>query len=212
MIKIGVTGGIGTGKSTVSAILEELGAILLDADIISRQVVEPNERAYLEVVKTFGEKVLNKDKTLDRKKLAEIVFTSDDKRKLLEDIIHKEVIRVIKEKITLYHEYGYNGTIVLDVPIPVEDGFLDTVDKVWVVVSDNKIRLSRIIKRGGITAEDAQNRINSQLSQDNYMKLADVVIENNGNFIQLREKVKNIYSSLMLAVLKSEKINDATDG
>lgn len=212
MIIIGVTGGIGTGKSTVSAILEELGAILLDADIISRQVVEPNERAYLEVVKTFGEKVLNKDKTLDRKKLAEIVFTSDDKRKLLEDIIHKEVIRVIKEKITLYHEYGYNGTIVLDVPIPVEDGFLDTVDKVWVVVSDNKIRLSRIIKRGGITAEDAQNRINSQLSQDNYMKLADVVIENNGNFIQLREKVKNIYSSLMLAVLKSEKINDATDG
>lgn len=212
MIKIGVTGGIGTGKSTVSAILEELGAILLDADMISRQVVEPNERAYLEVVKTFGEKVLNKDKTLDRKKLAEIVFTSDDKRKLLEDIIHKEVIRVIKEKITLYHEYGYNGTIVLDVPIPVEDGFLDTVDKVWVVVSDNKIRLSRIIKRGGITAEDAQNRINSQLSQDNYMKLADVVIENNGNFIQLREKVKNIYSSLMLAVLKSEKINDATDG
>lgn len=212
MIKIGVTGGIGTGKSTVSAILEELGAILLDADIISRQVVEPNERAYLEVVKTFGEKVLNKDKTLDRKKLAEIVFTSDDKRKLLEDIIHKEVIRVIKEKITLYHEYGYNGTIVLDVPIPVEDGFLDTVDKVWVVVSDNKIRLSRIIKRGGITAEDAQNRINSQLSQDNYMKLADVVIENNGNLIQLREKVKNIYSSLMLAVLKSEKINDATDG
>lgn len=212
MIKIGVTGGIGTGKSTVSAILEELGAILLDADMISRQVVEPNERAYLEVVKTFGEKVLNKDKTLDRKKLAEIVFTSDDKRKLLEDIIHKEVIRVIKEKITLYHEYGYNGTIVLDVPIPVEDGFLDTVDKVWVVVSDNKIRLSRIIKRGGITAEDAQNRINSQLSQDNYMKLADVVIENNGNLIQLREKVKNIYSSLMLAVLKSEKINDATDG
>ncbi len=212
MIIIGVTGGIGTGKSTVSAILEELGAILLDADMISRQVVEPNERAYLEVVKTFGEKVLNKDKTLDRKKLAEIVFTSDDKRKLLEDIIHKEVIRVIKEKITLYHEYGYNGTIVLDVPIPVEDGFLDTVDKVWVVVSDNKIRLSRIIKRGGITAEDAQNRINSQLSQDNYMKLADVVIENNGNLIQLREKVKNIYSSLMLAVLKSEKINDATDG
>ncbi|MGI6049846.1 MAG: dephospho-CoA kinase [Acetivibrionales bacterium] len=211
MIVIGVTGGIGSGKSTVSSILEELGAILIDADSISKQVVEPEERAYFEVIKTFGESILNEDKSIDRKKLAEIVFTSDEKKRLLEGIIHKEVIRVIKERIELFHEYGFNGTVVLDVPIPVEDGFLNVVDKVWVVVSEDKKRISRVIKRGGISLEDAQNRINSQLSQEEYMKLADVVLENNGDLLELREKVKNLHSSLMLEVYKNKNLNDGKD-
>lgn len=205
MIVIGVTGGIGAGKSTVSAILEELGAILIDADLISKQVVEPNKPAYLEVVKYFGDMVLKKDKTLDRKILAEIVFTSGEKKKILEGIIHKHVVRVMKERITYCRDNEYKEVIVLDVPIPVEEGFLDIVDKVWVVVSSDKIRLKRIVDRGGISVDDAQNRINSQFTQEEYMKLAHIIIENNGDLMELREKVKNLYSSLMLEVLNNKE-------
>lgn len=196
MIIIGVTGGIGAGKSSISAILETLGARVLDADLISKQVVAPNTKAWLEIRKAFGKEVFKRDGTLDRKKLAIIVFTSEKKKRLLESIIHKEVVAIIRENIDTMREGGYKGTVVLDVPIPVEEGFLDTVDRVWVVVSDNEIRLNRIMIRGGISREDAENRIKSQHSQDEYKELAHDVIENNGSIEELRYKVEELYNNI----------------
>lgn len=193
---IGVTGGIGAGKSSVSAIMEELGAIVIDADLISKQVVEPGKPAWLEIKEAFGEDFIRRDKTLDRKKIAKEVFASKEKKLLLEKIIHREVIAVIKEKLATMQEYGYNGIVVLDVPIPVKEGFLDTVDRVWVVVSDDEIRLNRVMARGGISRDDAENRIKSQLTQEEYKALAHVVIENNGSIEELREKVQALYTGL----------------
>ncbi|MGI6122839.1 MAG: dephospho-CoA kinase [Acetivibrionales bacterium] len=193
---IGVTGGIGAGKSSVSAIMEELGAIVIDADLISKQVVEPGKPAWLEIKEAFGEDFIRRDKTLDRKKIAKEVFASKEKKLLLEKIIHREVIAVIKEKLATMQEYGYNGIVVLDVPIPVKEGFLETVDRVWVVVSDDEIRLNRVMARGGISRDDAENRIKSQLTQEEYKALAHVVIENNGSIEELREKVQALYTGL----------------
>lgn len=193
---IGVTGGIGAGKSSVSAIMEELGAIVIDADLISKQVVEPGKPAWLEIKEAFGEDFIRRDKTLDRKKIAKEVFASKEKKLLLEKIIHREVIAVIKEKLATMQEYGYNGIVVMDVPIPVKEGFLETVDRVWVVVSDDEIRLNRVMARGGISRDDAENRIKSQLTQEEYKALAHVVIENNGSIEELREKVQALYTGL----------------
>ncbi len=197
MLIIGVTGGIGAGKSSVSAILEELGAFIIDADLISKQIVEPDKPAWEKIIEVFGDKIIKKDKTIDRKKLADIIFKSEEKKLLLESIIHREVIAVIKLKLGTMREYGYSGTVVLDVPIPVKEGFLDTVDSVWVVVSNDDIRLNRVTARGGISRDDAQNRIKSQLTQEEYIKLAHEVIENNGSIEELREKVRTIYDRFL---------------
>ncbi len=197
---IGVTGGIGAGKSSVSAILEELGAIVIDADLISKQVAEPGMPAWRKIIKCFGKGILNRDKTINRKELARIVFNSGEKKRLLEKIIHGEVIAVIKLKLQTMREYGYSGTVVLDVPIPVKEGFLDIVDSVWVVIGNDAIRLNRVIARGGISRDDAEDRIKSQLTQEEYIKLAHEVIENNGSIEELKEKVRILYNKLLTEI------------
>lgn len=197
MTIIGVTGGIGSGKTTVSEILRELGAVVINADKISREVVEPRKPAWEEIRKTFGPDVFNGDETLDRKKLARIVFSSVEKKLELERIIHKEVIAVIDEMLRYMKDSGFDGVVVLDVPIPVERGFLDTVDRVWVVTSDEEKRIRRVMERSGISREDAQKRIDSQLPQEEYKKLAHEVIENNGSLDELKEKVAALYNELV---------------
>ena len=121
---IGVTGGIGAGKSTVSAILKEMGAEVIDADQISRKVTQPGEPAWKEITGYFGQEILLPDKNLDRKKLARLVFNSEEKRRKLEKIIHARVIDEIKDRINTLRAEGYDGMVVLDVPIPVRNGFL----------------------------------------------------------------------------------------
>ncbi|NLO99020.1 MAG: dephospho-CoA kinase [Clostridiaceae bacterium] len=197
MLVIGVTGGIGAGKSSVSAILKELGAIVIDADLIARQVVEPYKPAWLEIKEAFGEDFLLDDNSLDRKRLADEVFLSKEKKHILEKIIHKEVLAVIKEKLAAMREYGYKGTVVLDVPIPVKEGFLDAADKVWVVVSDDEIRIKRLMKRRNMSREDAEARMSSQLTQDEYKALAHEVIVNNGSKEELEKNVKELYNRLL---------------
>ena len=191
---IGITGGIGAGKSSVSAILEELGAIVIDADLIAKQVVEPDEPAWLEIKEVFGEDFIQDDNTLDRKKLAEEVFVSKDKKLLLEEIIHREVTAVIKGKLATMQEYGYNGLVVLDVPIPVKEGFLDIVDRVWVVVSNDETRINRLAKRSNMSREDAIARMLSQLTQEEYMALAHEVIKNDGTEEDLKRNVTALYN------------------
>ncbi|HHW22191.1 MAG TPA: dephospho-CoA kinase [Clostridiaceae bacterium] len=197
MTIIGVTGGIGAGKSSVSGILKELGAVVLDADRISREVVEPHKPAWHEIRHTFGADVFNEDGTLNRKKLAGIVFSSEEKKLEIERIIHKEVIAYIEDRLKDLKDSGYDGVVVLDVPIPVERGFLDIVDRVWVVFSDDEARVERVMKRSGLSREEACKRINSQLTQEEYKKLAHETIENNGSFDELKEKVTALYNKLV---------------
>lgn len=193
---IGVTGGIGAGKSTVSAMLKEMGAEIIDADYLSRKATQPGEPAWKEIIDHFGQEILLPDKTLDRKKLAGIVFNSEEKRRKLERIIHTRVIHEMKERIKELKEEGYDGIVVLDVPIPVREGFLDIVDAVWVVVCPDEERIRRVMVRSKVDREDAVNRIRSQLSQEDYIKLADVVIENDGDLVTLQKKVSGLLQDL----------------
>jgi dephospho-CoA kinase len=200
MTIIGITGGIGAGKTSVSEILRELGAVIIDADQISREVAEPRKPAWIEIRKTFGPDVFNEDETLDRKKLARIVFSSEEKKLKLEEIIHREVVAKIEETLKSLKNSGYDGVVVLDVPIPIERGFIDIVDRIWVVFCNDETRIQRVMKRSGISRADARERINSQLTQDEYKKLAHETIENNGNFDELKEKVTALYNKLSLSL------------
>lgn len=187
---IGITGGIGAGKTSVSSILRELGAEVIDADLLSRQVVESGRPAYGQVVKEFGVKVLNKDGTIDRKALASIVFNNPERLRKLEAIIHAEVTKSIIERINSLKSLQYEGLLVLDVPIPVDHGFRDSVDTVWVVTADEQTRVKRIMKRSGLSQEEARQRIRSQMSQEKYMQLGDKILENEGDLENLRSNVE----------------------
>ncbi len=187
---IGVTGGTGSGKSTVSEILEKQGARVLDADKIAKELQKKGTSTFKKIVKVFGEDVVDKETgELDRPKLSGIVFEDREKRLLLNGIVHKEVAKVFKKRLKILEEAGTN-VAVLDVPLPTEEGFFDLANCVWAVVANDDLRIERIMNRSGITEEAAEKRIASQLSNREYAELADVVIDNEGTYEELEALVK----------------------
>ncbi|NMA66832.1 MAG: dephospho-CoA kinase [Clostridiaceae bacterium] len=197
---IGVTGGIGAGKTSVSTILEKLGAIVIDADKLSKDAVERGKPAYERIIKEFGPDILDNDLNIDRKILGQIVFNNPEKRLKLEEIVHAEVVNSILNKINDLRSKGYNGVLVLDVPIPVEHGFLDTVDQVWVVTASENTRINRVQKRSGLSREEVIKRMRSQISQDDYISLADVVVDNDGTLESLKQKVENLFCHFITCI------------
>lgn len=205
MTVIGVTGGIGSGKSTVSRILCDLGAKIVDADRIAREVVRKGENALLEIVDYFGAGILNADSDLDRKRLAAEVFDNPEKLKVLNDITHKYVAERIIELVELLkNKYGAE-LIVVDVPIPVEHGFVDVVDAIWVVTADMELRASRVMERSGLSYEDVVKRMRMQMSDDEYARIADELIINNSTFEELEEEVARLYIKLQNNKSKVER-------
>ena len=186
---IGVTGGTGSGKSTVSKILAENGAVVLDADKISKELQRPGTKTFKKIVKAFGDDVVSENGELNRKKLAEIIFNDHEKRILMNGIVHKEVARVFRERLKTLEDAG-TKVCVLDVPIPTEEGFFELVNSVWAVVANDDIRIERIMARSGMTEEEAERRIASQLSNREYEEIADVVIENERSREELEKLVK----------------------
>jgi len=189
---IGITGGIGSGKSTVARILRVLGAKVIDADKIAREVTAKGQPALDEIVEYFGKDILNEDGELDRKKLGKIVFEDKEKLKVLNSITHKYVIeRIINELERLKEENA--NIIVLDVPLPVEHGFLDVVDEVWLVTANKDTRIKRIMERSGLTYEEVIKRMEAQKSDEEYLKIADEVIYNDGSMEELESTVAKLY-------------------
>ncbi len=187
---IGVTGGIGSGKSTVSKILASFGAQIIDADMLAKQIVEKGQKALEEIVECFGDKILDPEGNLDRKKLSGIVFKDKQKLEVLNRITHDHVAKRIIENIE-----GLNKTeiAVVDAPIPIEHGFLDVVDEVWVVIADKEVRIKRVMERSGLTYNEVEDRIKAQLSDDYYRSISKVVIVNNDSVEELRQQVKKYY-------------------
>lgn len=175
---IGLTGSIGTGKSTIANKFRDLDIPVVDADLIAREVVEPGKDAYQDIVATFGEKILQNDKTLDRKVLGNLVFNDVAKRKQLNAIIHPAIR---KEMVRQRDEWVRNGKecVVLDIPLLYESRLTHYVDKVIVVYVDPEIQLQRIMDRDQSTEEEAKSRINSQIPVSEKAKKADAVIDNN---------------------------------
>jgi len=190
---IGITGGIGSGKSTVSKMLsDKLKAPVLDADKISKQAMESPE--IINKIKAFfGEAIFTNKAILDRKKLADIVFSNEQKLLELNKIIHPYVMNKIKEEIDRLADE--NKYIIIDVPLPNED-FINFSDKIIVVVANEENRIKRVMLRSGLTKEEVKKRIAKQMNTENYIKLADIVIKNNESLEELDSKLNDIINDI----------------
>lgn len=188
---IGLTGSIATGKSTVAKMFRQLGIPVIDADILAREVVEPGEDAYKEVIETFGEDILLDDKTLNRKRLGEIVFTDETKRKQLNGIVHPAIRKKMLEKRDHFIREG-NQCVVLDIPLLFESKLQEFVDKVLVVYADQEIQLQRLMARNEFTEEEAMQRIQSQMPVKEKASLADAVINNNSTKEETYEQLRQL--------------------
>ena len=182
---IGLTGGIASGKSTVSKYLAEKGFKVYDADKIAKDISE-KKSVQEEIILTFGDKILDENRNIDRKKLKEIVFEDKEKLKQLNAIIHPKVIYFYKE----LKEQNTDEIIIFDVPLLFESEIDKFCDKILVVISDYEIQLNRIVERDKIDRELAEKIIKSLLSNEERIKNADVVIENNSSLEDLFEKVE----------------------
>lgn len=183
---IGITGGIGSGKSTVSRILaEKLNAPILDADKISRQAMNSPE-IILKIKQFFGEIIFDNPDLINREKLSNIVFSNEEKLLELNKIIHPYVMKEIANKVNELKED--NEYVLLDVPLPNED-FINLSNKIVVVVANEENRITRVMKRSNLSKDAVKKRIAKQMNTDNYIKLADFVIKNNGNLEELEEKI-----------------------
>lgn len=188
-IVLGITGGIGSGKSTVSSILKQKGAAVIDADVISREVVMPRQKALEELTDAFGPNILDDWGQLNRKKLAEIVFNDSEKLQKLNSIVHKYVAERIKDNVKEQLQEKKN-IIVIDAPIPIKTGFLDLCQQVWTVTADRELRIKRVMERNGMSYEEAVSRVNSQIDEQEYIKIADIVIINNYDYSSLKKEVE----------------------
>ena len=190
MLRIGLTGGIGSGKSTVSALLAARGAVIIDADRIAREVVEPGTPGLARIVEAFGDGVLAVDGSLDRAALAAVVFADPDARRRLDGIVHPLVRARATE---LAAAAPPDSVVVNDVPQLVETGQASSYDLVLVVEADPATRVSRLVQRG-LTAEDARARIAAQASDGQRRAVADVILDNSGTPEQLAAQVDRFWA------------------
>lgn len=190
---IGITGGIASGKSTVSQRLRALGAVVLDADVLSREVVLPHTPGWEQVKAHFPE-AIKPDLSIDRRLLGEIVFGDESKRKLLEKIIHPEVLKRIQEEGDAAEREG--KIVFADVPLLYEVGWEIFMEAVWVVYVDPQVQLRRLMKRNQLSEEEARRIIASQLPLEVKVMRADQVIDNNGTLDQTWEQVDALWKEL----------------
>jgi len=192
---IGLTGGIGSGKSTVSQYLADLGAVIIDADKLGHEVYRPNTDTWRELVKTFGNRILAADNTIDRKKLGIIVFSNPEELKQLNAIVHPRMFDKAKQRIEDYRRKGAK-VIILDAPILFETNWTPLVDEVWVVVANDANVIKRAMARTGLPEEQIRSRIRSQMSNKERIKRTQVVIPNDGTVADLRKKVAALWEAL----------------
>ena len=192
MKTIGLTGGIGTGKSTVSRYLKTKGYQIIDADLIAREVVEPGQPALVRLTEEFGREILLEDGSLDRRKLAQLAFSSPEGKEALDRITHGAIFQRIDELQEQYEtEFSSQegAVIFLDVPLLFETGLDRKADLVWVVDVPDELRVQRVVLRDGLTEEEIWARIKNQMSREEKLAKADYVLDNSGTLEALYEQV-----------------------
>jgi len=192
---IGLTGGIASGKSTVAKILKRLGAAIVDADALAREVVEPGHEAWKDIVETFGAEVLQPDRTLDRQKLRATIFNNPAARKKLEAIIHPRVRALAEERIHQHTAAGYE-IVVYEVPLLFEGNLHEWLRPVVLVTCDLDTQKRRLQERDGLSAEASQKHIEAQMSLAEKRRLADYVIDNDGSLEDLEGEVQTVLNKI----------------
>ena len=196
MLLVGLTGGIGSGKSEVSRRLAALGAVIIDADVIAREVVAPGTPGLEEVVAAFGDGVLQPDGTLDREGLGRIVFADADKLAQLNGIVHPRVGERIAQIMADVERTDADAIVVYDVPLLVENGLQDRYEVVVVVAAAPETQLRRLVQQRGMTEADARARIAAQAPLEAKLAVADIVITNDGDLQALDARVQEVWRDL----------------
>lgn len=198
MLKIGLTGGIGCGKSTVSDIFAGFDIPIIDADIIAHDLVNSNPEVLQEITDAFGQDVLSLDGTLNRKKLAQIVFNQKKNKQQLEKILHPKVqTEARRQLLQLQSRTQAPAYVILAVPLLIEAGYLSFIDRTLVVVADEETRIKRVQQRDHRDLNEIRSIIKNQISDEERLKVADDVIENNNGFNILQSSVKDMHKKYM---------------
>lgn len=196
MITVGLTGSIGTGKSTVTKYLLERGYKVIDADKISRDVVKKGEIGYFKLIDYFGKEIIDKEENIDRQKLSKIVFSDKEKLEKLNSILHPVIIDKISELENVYKNKG-EDIVFIDAPLLIETKLYENVDKVVLITADEDIQIKRIIKRDNIDETKARKIINAQMSFEEKRVFADFILKNNESRKKLFESLEIILQELV---------------
>ena len=194
---IGLTGGIGSGKSTVSKFLKELGAVIIDADKVGHEAFKPDTELWREVVAAFGRQILKPSDEIDRNKLGEMVFGNPELLSRLNQVMHPRMYALVKAQLEDYWRQGVR-VVVLEAPLLIEAGWTSLVDEVWVTVASESTVLRRLEEQVGLSKEQSLARIRSQLSSEERIKQADVVIDTDCSLDEVKTKVKELWQKLAL--------------
>jgi dephospho-CoA kinase len=192
---IGLTGGIGSGKSTVAKLLAEMGAVVMDADKVGHEVFQPGTEGWKDVVNTFGSEILTDYGEINRKKLAEIVFNNPEALSKLNQIIHPRAHDLVKSRLNDYRKQGVE-VVVLEVVLLIEAKWTDLVDEVWVIIASEDKVVNRLKQQRGMSKEEILVRISSQMSNDERVKYADVVIRNDDDIDKLKLNIKELWKNI----------------
>jgi len=190
---IGVTGIIGSGKSTVSRFLEEKGARVINTDVLARQLMEKSEPIRKRIQKDFGDESYTKQGRLNAQKIASMVFQNSEALSRLNAIVHPEVIRSVRDEVRRLAQADFHGILIVDAPLIFETGLSGVMDEIVVVAASEEVCIKRVMKRSGLSAEEVRARMENQWPLEKKIVLADRVIWNDGSLEQLKEQVEKIY-------------------
>lgn len=198
-LTVGLTGGIGSGKSTVAKILEDLGAVVIHADAVGHEVYLPHTEGWQRVTAAFGRDIVKPDQTIDRQKLGTIVFRDPAALKRLNAIVHPLIFAEVQRRIRSLRSSGIAQPIVVEAAVLIEANWLPLVDEVWLVVAGKEAVIDRLAQQRGLAADDVARRVDAQLTDAERRKVAQVVIENQGSLEQLRQQVESLWQRVTAA-------------
>ena len=204
MLIVALTGGIGSGKSTVARMFKDEGAHLIDFDYLARLVVEPDKPAWREIIDYFGPKILSYDRTLNRSALAKIIFSDDKSRKILESFTHPRIFEERDILIKAIKEKDPSSIVIIDFPLLFELGLNKKFDKVILVYVKRDVQLKRIIKRDGLEKEEVERRLDAQILIEEKRSFSDYIINNEESLNNTRDQVRNIINELKELAKKKE--------
>jgi dephospho-CoA kinase len=194
---VGLTGGIGSGKSTVAGMLAELGARVIDADRIGHEVYRPGSDGFRRVVDAFGPGVVAPDGAIDRRKLGALVFATPAARARLNAIVHPQIADEVRRRIAAARAEGFAGPIVVEAAVLIEAGWRPLVERLWVVSAERETAIGRVMAARGLSREEVERRLDVQVAESEGRRVADLVLDNNGTPAALRAQVEQAWHSLV---------------